>query len=85
MRDPKLLLLEQAKKNPTLQLLLDNLNNQTIEEIKNITGQPKWVVDALVRIKNDRHYKEFEAYVLANCIDDVNQDFIGKVYKWIST
>ena len=85
MRDPKLLLLEQAKKNPTLQLLLDNLNNQTIEEIKNITGQPKWVVDALVRIKNDRHYKEFEAYVLDNCIDNVNQDFIGKVYKWIST
>jgi len=79
MRDPKLLLLEQAKKNPTLQLLLDNLNNQTIEEIKNITGQPKWVVDALVRIKNDRHYKEFEAYVLANCIDDVNQDIISGI------
>lgn len=39
----------KMKKKPALQKILDNLDSFSEEELANITGQPKWIREQLVK------------------------------------
>lgn len=52
-RSDKDLFFNKMKKKPDVQLVLDNLENYTVEQLANLEGThfPQWVRDALVRKK----------------------------------
>lgn len=76
------LLSAQAKKNPELQCLIDNVNDFSMDDINNL-NQPKWIKEGLIVLKSLANYKSFEEYVLAHCIDGFNEDFKGNIVKYI--
>lgn len=41
-----------AKKKPSIQAILDNLESYTVDQIKTMTDQPLWVREALVSMRN---------------------------------
>ena len=57
----------KMKKKPAVQIILDNLDNYSIEQISNLSGThfPQWVRDALVRKKEGRTKGDIEARVEA--------------------
>jgi len=82
-RDNKTLLLEKSKNDPKLKELVDSINAMSTEDINNLSNQAKWVRDGLVRIKEESGYKNIEEYVLANCRDIYNEDFVGDIQRWL--
>ena len=80
-RDQKTLLLSQAAKNPELQKLVDSANDMSLEDISKL-NIAKWMRDALTRIKQEAHYKDFQAFVLSNVIEPFGEDFTGNVVRW---
>ena len=56
---------DKMKKKPDVQLVLDNLDNYTVEQISNLSGShfPQWIRDALVRKKEGRSKGDIEAKV----------------------
>ena len=53
----------KMKKKPDVQLVLDNLDNYTVEQISNLQGShfPQWIRDALVRKKENMSKGDIEA------------------------
>lgn len=45
------LFFEKMKKKPALQAILDNFDNYTVDDLKNLVGQPLWIRESLVRRK----------------------------------
>ena len=43
----------KMKKKPALQKILDNLDDYTAEELENVKGQPLWIRQQLVKLKNN--------------------------------
>jgi len=41
----------RMKKKPALQAIIDNLDSYTSDQLQNISGQPLWIRDALVKLK----------------------------------
>jgi hypothetical protein len=56
---------DKMKKKPDVQLVLDNIDNYTVEQISNLSGShfPQWIRDALVRKKEGRSKGDVEARV----------------------
>lgn len=53
----------KMKKKPDVQIVLDNLDDYTAEQLSNLEGShfPQWVRDALVRKKEGRSKGDIEA------------------------
>ncbi len=47
---------DKMKKKPDVQVVLDNLDDYTVDQISNLSGShfPQWIRDALVRKKEGR-------------------------------
>ena len=73
-RDGKSLLLSQAKKDPTLQTLLDDLETLSGDQI-DVLNQPKWIRDALKVIKSQKIVDEYtvtrKSYLSADFVGDI--------------
>jgi hypothetical protein len=56
---------DKMKKKPDVRLVLDNLDNYTVEQLSTLSGThfPQWVRDALVRKKEGRSKGDIEARV----------------------
>ena len=53
----------KMKKKPDVQLVLDNLDDYTVEQLSNLQGShfPQWIRDALVRKKENMSKGDIEA------------------------
>ena len=56
---------DKMKKKPDVQLVLDNLNGYTVEQLANLEGShfPQWIRDALIRKKEKTSKGDVEARV----------------------
>lgn len=54
---------DKMKKKPSVQLVLDNLDNYTVEQLSNLQGShfPQWIRDALVRKKENMSKGDIDA------------------------
>jgi hypothetical protein len=76
-RDGKSLLLSQAKKDPTLQTLIDDLETLTSEQI-DVLIHPKWIRDALKVIKSQ---KIVDNYIATRQVY-LSEDFSGDIVRY---
>jgi hypothetical protein len=87
MRSHKGLLLDQCKKDPKLQEIYNSIDTMSEEDISKLDYKP-WVKKVLVELLSEakelRKYKNIETYVLANVKESFNEDFVGKVFEWVS-
>lgn len=53
----------KMKKKPDVQLVLDNLDNYTVEQLANLEGShfPQWIRDALIRKKERMTKSDIQA------------------------
>jgi hypothetical protein len=58
---------KSMKKKPAVQAVLDDIDNYTIENIEALTGShfPRWIKDALIRIKEKSTRGDIEARVFS--------------------
>jgi len=89
---------KKMKKKPALQAILDSFEIYTIEQLTNIQGQPKWIRDVLVELKQDElggivdegatSRAEALADMMMNASEQVAEEYIEPQYnvvQWIGS
>ncbi len=78
----------KMKKKPALQAIIDNLDAYTEEQLSKVGGQPLWIRQCLVNLKQNNG--EFaltrdeiaDAMAVPNSIQTVGSFAIGEVFEW---
>jgi hypothetical protein len=73
------------KKKPALQAILDNLDSYTEEQLSNVQGQPLWIREELVRMKQNSGQYCASPEEIANAMTHAVQPVVetsGEVLEW---
>ena len=76
---------QKIKKKPALQAILDDLDNYSIEELEQVKGQPLWIRQQLIKLKENNGDPEISAEEMANMMEILPCTEPEKhgVYRWI--
>ena len=73
---------ERMKKKSALQAILDDLDNYTEEQLSELTGQPLWIREVLVRKKQKKHSLTPSQIAAMMNKTSANPEPTGEVFEW---